>query len=103
MSEERYRSESQQRILRVLFALAGHEVNGLAPGEIAKGLSISPSQVTHDLANLKIAGAAEEIPELKRWRLTPRIPQIAVAMLTRLDRDAKRLEEVRQRFTRDHK
>jgi DNA-binding IclR family transcriptional regulator len=101
MSDERYRSASQQRILRVLLALAGNEVNGLAPGELARGLQIGANQVTHDLRNLRIAGLAEEIPDLKRWRLSPRIPQIAVAMLHGIDRTEQRLTDTRQRYTRE--
>ena len=97
---ERYISNSQQRILRILVHLGGHEVNGLAPGEISKSLDISPANVTHDLANLKHAGMAEQLQETGRWRLTPRIPQIGVAMLQQIERNQRKLEETRQRFTR---
>lgn len=98
MSDERYLSESQQRIVKILFYLGGHEINGLAPGEIAKGLNISPSQVTHDLANLRIAGAAEVIQDAGRWRLSPRLPQIATAMLHGISRAQKKIDEVTQRY-----
>lgn len=101
MSEERYRSESQQRIIRVLLYLGGHEVDGLAPGEIAKGLNIAPGQVTHDLANLRIAGVAETIGDSGRWRLTPRVPQIATAMLNGVGRAQKKIDEINQRYTRN--
>lgn len=99
MTEDKYRNESQQRGYRVLLALAGHEVNGIAPGDIAKGLRISASNATRDLANLRIAGLAEEL-EPGRWRLSPRVPQIAVAMLNGIDRSQSKVDEVRQRFTR---
>lgn len=98
--DDRYRSNGQQRVLRVLVFLGGHEVKGLAPGEIAKSLDISPSQVTHDLANLRIAGLAEQLPDSDRWRLAPRLPQIALAMLNGMDRAQSKLDEVRQRYTR---
>ena len=97
---DRYISNSQQRILRVLMHLGGHEVNGLAPGEISKSLNISPANVTHDLANLKHAGMAEQLQETCRWRLTPRIPQIGVAMLNGISRAESKLAETKQRFTR---
>lgn len=98
---EKYRSNAQQRILKILIFLAGHEVDGLAPGEISKGLVIAPSHVTHDLANLRIAGLAEEVEGGGRWRLSPKLPQIGVAMLNGYDRAKSKLDEVGQRYTRN--
>lgn len=95
-----YASTSQQRILKVLLALSGHEVNGLAPGEIAKGLKVHDSNITHDLRNLRLADMAEEIPGTGRWRLSPRVGQIAMDMLAGVDRAQRKVDEVRQRFTR---
>ncbi|NOY61761.1 MAG: hypothetical protein GXP10_01185 [Gammaproteobacteria bacterium] len=95
-----YTNTSQQRILKVLLALGGHEINGLAVGEIAKGINASPPNIVRDLANLDEAGIAEKITDTNRWRLTPRIPQIAMAMLNTLDRTEHKTAEVRQRFTR---
>lgn len=98
---DRYISKSQQRILKILVFLGGHEVNGLAPGEISKSLDILPANVTHDLANLRHAGLAEQVPDTNRWRLGPRVPQIALAMLNGYNRAKSKLEEVEQRYTRD--
>jgi DNA-binding IclR family transcriptional regulator len=98
--DETYRSTSQQRLLAVMLALAGREVDGLRPGAIAKGLGTHPSNVTHDLRNLRIAGLAEQIPDTDAWRLSPRLAQIATDMLTGLDRAERKAAEVRQRFTR---
>jgi DNA-binding IclR family transcriptional regulator len=95
-----YQCASQQRILKVMLCLAGHEVLGLAPGEIAEKVQSSPSVTTRDLRNLQAAGIAERIEETGRWRLGPRVPQIAVAMLNSLDRATSKLDEVRQRYTR---
>lgn len=100
MKTGKYHSNSQQRILKVMLALAGHEVSGLAPGEIAKGLHITPSNVTHDLDNLCIAGLAEEIDESGRWRLTPKLSQIGLAMLDSADKAQRKIDEVKQRYTR---
>ncbi len=102
-NDERYRSASQQRILKMLLLLGGHEVEGLAPSQIGQSLQIAASVVTHDLANLRLAGVAEQIPETGRWRLSPRVPQIAVAMLNSLDQRTGRLADIRQRYTRDPK
>ena len=96
---ERYRSASQQRVLRVLVVLGGHELEGIAPGDVARALDIAPSAVTHDLANLALAGLAERL-DTGRWRLTPRITQIAIALLNGVSRARRKLDEVEQRYTR---
>lgn len=100
MSDNKYLNSSQQRILQVLMAMFGHEIQGIAPGELAKGLNITPSEATRALANLRIAGIAEQLAETGRWRLTPRVAQRAVAMLHSIERAAARVEEVRNRYTR---
>jgi len=100
MSDEKYKSESQQRIIKVMFILSGHEINGLAPGEIAKALHETPSKITRVLANLKIAGVAEQLIETERWRLSPKTVQIAIAHFNALDKAESKLREVRNRFSR---
>jgi len=97
----KYESASQQRILKILMFLAGHEVDGLAPGVIASSLSINPSNVTHDMENLLIAGLAEKTPDKGTWRLTPRITQVALSMMNELDRHQTKLDELKQRHTRN--
>ena len=44
-----YYCESQQRILRVLMCLFGHEIDGLTPGQVAKMAEITASKATRDL------------------------------------------------------
>lgn len=100
-SERAYRNEAQERGYRVLMALAGNEFMGLAPGEIAKALGISPSNVTRDLAVLHAVGLAEQVPETGRWRLGPKVVQIALAFSAHLDRMKARTKELEQRFTRN--
>ncbi len=100
MTEDRYLNESQQRVLRVLLAMSGHEVLGLTPGELAKGLELAPSQITRDLANLHIAGLAEEIVDTGRWRLTPKLIQIGIAMQLAVEDAERKLGEITQRYTR---
>lgn len=100
MKADAYKNKCQQRLLRVIYTLAGNEVDGLRPIDIAQAIGVSQSVVTRDLANLQIGGAAEEITSTGRWRLGPRLPQIGVAMLTTLDRSQQKLDEIHQRFTR---
>ncbi len=100
MSDRDYSNAAQERGYSVLMALAGNELMGVAPGEIARGLGVSPSNVTRDLAVLAKVGLAEQIPETGRWRLGPRIVQIALAFSTQLDRAKSRVAEIEQRYTR---
>lgn len=98
-----YTNAAQQRLLKVILFLAGHEVDGLPPGQIASALKTSAANVTRDLANLKEGGFAEQLEATGRWRLGPRLPQIGVALLKQLKDARERVEEVTQRYTRDHR
>lgn len=100
MSDDKYSCEPQQRLLRLIRNLAGHEIDGLAPGEIAKLNECAPAQVTRDLANLKQFGWAEQIAATGRWRLGPQIVQIATRHMTALDRAQRRLDETANRYSR---
>ena len=96
-----YTCEPQQRLLKLITLLAGNEVHGLAPGEIAKAQGCSPSVVTRDLANLAEGGYAERVPALDgRWRLSPQIVQIAVRHAATLNREQQRLDDTVARFSR---
>ncbi len=100
MSDDKYINDSQQRLMEVIRTLAGQEVDGLAPGDIAKLVSCHPSQVTRDLANLKHFGWAEQISPTNRWRLGPQVVQIATRHMTAIDRARTKLAEVSQRYSR---
>ena len=49
--------------------LAGHEILGLLPGDIARELKVSPSWVSINLPPLAGTGFVEQVPGTKRWRL----------------------------------
>jgi DNA-binding IclR family transcriptional regulator len=96
-----YTSASQQRILKLLVALGGEEFTGQLPGELARRIGASASNVTRDLHNLKLAGLAEEMPDAPgRWRLGPKLVQIAIAHMSCRDRAQNRMNELNQRYTR---
>ena len=95
-----YTNGSQQRILRVIQALAGHEITGLAPAALAREVGCSAACITRDIDNLHTAGLAEQVPETGRWRLGPGMVQIALKHMGALDRAETRLVEVRQRYSR---
>ncbi|HET8898768.1 MAG TPA: helix-turn-helix domain-containing protein [Rhodanobacteraceae bacterium] len=96
-----YINAAQQRILKMLQRLAGHEIEGIAPAELATALRTSKSNVTRDLANLAEAGLAESMEPTGRWRLTPRVVQISLAAANAFSRAEDRLTEARSRFTRN--
>lgn len=102
MSQEysKYAHDGQQRVLRLISALAGHELLGAAPGDLAKAQDCSPSLITKDLANLALAGFAEHVPATGRWRLSPHIVQIALKHMTALDHAEKTLADTRNRYSR---
>ena len=95
-----YTNAAQQRLLQLLDLLAGHELQGLAPAEIAKALNVSASAVTRDLDNLRTAGWAERDEATGHWKLTPRLPQQAIKVFNAIDAAQRRVDEARNRFTR---
>lgn len=97
---ERYRNEAQQRLCKLIVLLAGNEFNGVAPSDLAKALNTHPSNITRDLANLQEAGFADRIGETDRWRLGPKVVQVAVSFWTQLEQAKARVDELQQRYTR---
>jgi len=95
-----YINAAQQRLLKVVVLLAGNEFNGLAPSDLAKALNTNPSNITRDLANLKEAGLAEQLPDTGRWRLGPKLIQIALAFSDHMSRSSSRMDELQHRYTR---
>jgi DNA-binding IclR family transcriptional regulator len=100
--KHRYDNAAQQRVLKTMMALFGHEIDGLSPSQIAKVVGTSASNVTRDLHNLIEAGVAERIPHNDNVRITPRMGQRALAILNNIDNAARRVEETRNRYTRQH-
>ncbi len=93
--------QAQRRILRVIFALAGHELMGLAPVELQRALEITnASTVVRDLQLLKDVGIAEQIPETGRWRLGPKLIQVARDFEIAINKASQRIAEIKQRYTR---
>lgn len=84
--------------------LAGHEVEGMRPGQIAKALGLGPATVTRDLRALKDEGVVELVPGMEdRWRLGPVVVQIALAHMHSIERIAARVAEIKQRYSREPK
>ena len=94
-----YINDAQQRLLQLVDLLAGHEVHGLAPGEIAKAMGCAASQVTRDMANLQHAGWAERTPS-ERWRLSPHAIQLSLRFAAGLAESERALKDITNRFGR---
>ena len=76
--KKEYISDQTQRTLRIVKVLAGHEKNGLSPGEMAEKADISRTNITRIIANLQLFQWVEPVPgNSKRFRLAPGIVHIA--------------------------
>ena len=95
-------SRAIRKACKYFLTLAGHEVDGLRPGQIATAAGVSPATVTRDLKTLADEGLVELVPGLAdRWRLGPKVIQIALAHLQGIDRATERVVEVKQRYSRE--
>lgn len=95
-----YENAAQQRILKIMMVLFGHEVDGLSTSQIAKAVNTSASNVTRDVYNLIEAGVAEKLTHNDNIRIAPRVGQKAIAILNGIDAASRRLEDTKNRFTR---
>lgn len=100
MNSEKYINAAQQRALRTLLMLAEHDLDGLAPGEIARQLKTLPSNTTRDLANLRVAGLAETTGN-GRWRISARLVELAIALQRNVETARQRLDDARRRYVND--
>lgn len=80
--------------------LAGNELLGLAPGEIAKGLGVSPSWVSVTLPALAANGGfVEQVEGTNRWRLGVPFVRISITVSTNLSQSRRKLDEISQRYS----
>lgn len=93
-----YTNAAQQRLLQLVDLLAGHELQGLEPGAIAKALGCTAPVTTRDLDNLRTAGWAEQTPLGGRWRLTPHVIQHGLRYSAALQAKAQDLRDLEQRY-----
>ena len=88
-----------RKTCELLRLLAGHEVLGLAPGEIAKGLGVQPSWVSVNLPALaEQTGFVERVGGTNRWRLGVPFVRIAFNVSNEHAAAKARLDEVGKRY-----
>lgn len=101
MSPEKYGTSDQlRRAFRAIVVLAGNTVQGMTPGDLAKAVAASPSNITRLLANMKNEGFVEETKVPGRWRLGPKVVQIALAYQVDISRQETELDQIKQRYSR---
>jgi len=94
---------SQQRAAMILSLLAGHEVDGVSNGALAKAFSVTSAAISQDLKLLQGIGFVETIPGItpNRYRLGPKLVQIAIAHQRHIEREQVRLDTIKQRYSRE--
>ena len=64
-----YTSSSQQRLLAVLDAMEGHDLDGISVAELADSVGTNKANIVRTLANLEMKRYVERLPyDGQRWR-----------------------------------
>ena len=92
-------SEPIRKTCDLFRLLAGHEVLGLAPGEIASALKVPPSWCSRNLPALATTGFVEQVAGTNRWRLGVAFVRIATTVTTNLNAARRQLDETAQRYS----
>jgi DNA-binding IclR family transcriptional regulator len=94
-----YHCESQQRILRVLLSMFGHEVAGLSTTDVSKMHGTSLPLAMRDIYNLVESGCAERLPGSDKVRISPRLGSKALITMAALQAAEKEITELQTRFS----
>jgi DNA-binding IclR family transcriptional regulator len=90
---------AQLRLLKVIEALSGHEVFGIRLKEVVEAVQAGTSTVLRDLETLAAAGWARQ-DDAGKWRLAPKLVQIATNFTWGLTQAKQAVSETEQRYTR---
>lgn len=89
------------RAKAVIEALAGNNFDGLRNQQVADAVQQSAPTTLRDLQALEAIGWAERIPgKDERWRLSPRLVQIAIAHHAETARITQRVDDFTNRYSR---
>lgn len=95
MSTDKTRTtESGARILRVLFALKGHSLNGLSNTDLAKALNESPATINRVLNTMVAEGAAKKL-ENGRYALSVKVLGLSQSLWIELDNGQSRIDDLK--------
>lgn len=97
MSEKGRTTESGAKVLKVLIALSGNVINGLANGDLAKGLKESPSTINRCLNTLIEEGLVIK-HEDGRFALSIKAAQLWLRCFEEIEREGTRQAEIKQRI-----
>ena len=92
-------SEPIRKTCELFRLLAGHEVLGLAPGEIATGLGVPPSWCSRNLPALATTGFVEQVAGTNRWRLGVAFVRVATTVATNLNAARRQLDDISHRYS----
>lgn len=102
MSEPKAEGRALRKACAYFRVLAGHEVEGLRPVQIAQAAGVAAATVTRDFNVLRDEGFVERVPGMEdRWRLGPKPIQIALAHMHGMERLTSRLNETKHRYNRE--
>lgn len=89
------------RAKAVIETLAGNSFDGLRLAQVADLVRQSSPTTLRDLQGLESLGWAERIPgKDERWRLSPRLVQLAIAHQNELARLSQKLDDFTNRYSR---
>ena len=92
-------SAAVNRAIALLFALQGQSLDGQRLKALADAVRVSSSTTLRDLAALAEAGAVERHAD-DRWRLAPRLVQIAIAHQAEVARAETKISTFTGRYGR---
>ena len=96
---ELYSSPQIDRAYKLIEVLAGHEFDPLTNKEIIAQTGWNGATTTRHCQAAQSAGVVEQTPD-GRWRLTPRITRIAVAVQHGIQKAKSRMEDDANNLTR---
>lgn len=99
-SNKPYWSDQTQRTLRVITIMAGNEINGISPGEIAVIAKTTPADITRILANLRYSGFAEKLPtDPSRFRLSAKLVQLSNTVAMNFRQHQQQIQQDAHNYT----
>lgn len=94
---EKYVCDSQQRILKTIDALVGHEVDGISAKDVAAQTGANGATAFRDLQNLQLAGWAEQLED-GGWRISVNAAKMLRRVNDGINRALSRVNSARRDY-----